>query len=120
MFNYIGYKSLGCWKDKPRRAIPQIDGSDARIRGNYRARKDAINKCFHVARERGNKIFAVQHQGWCAAAKNLKGYRRYGRAKNCKNGKGGGWANNVYLILHPIVHRQNKGNIDLLYSTHQL
>ena len=44
-------------------------------------------------------IFAIQDGGWCAAAKDFKGYRKYGKANNCKNGKGGGWANNVYRII---------------------
>ena len=79
-----------------------MDGSDPRIRGNYRARADAITKCFQVARERRMIIFAVQHGGWCAAANNLKGYRKYGKATNCKNGKGGPWANDVYRITNPI------------------
>ena len=47
-------------------------------------------------------IFAVQNGGWCAAATNLNGYRKYGKASNCKNGKGGPWANDVYRITNPI------------------
>ena len=43
-------------------------------------------------------IFAVQNGGWCAAANTLARYRTYGKAGNCKNGKGGAWANNVYRI----------------------
>ena len=78
-----------------------MDGSDARILGNYQARKDAIKKCFEVAKERGMKIFAVQHGGWCAASKGLNGYQKYGKATNCANGKGGAWANDVYLITAP-------------------
>merc|ERR1711962_1840309 len=96
------YTHLGCWKDTGNRAVPQIDGSDARIRGNYRARADAINKCFQVAREKHMVLFAVQHQGWCAAAKNFLGYKKYGKSNACKNGKGGPWANDVYRITNPI------------------
>ena len=47
-------------------------------------------------------IFAVQNGGWCAAANNMNGYRRYGKATNCKNGKGGPWANDVYRITSPL------------------
>merc|ERR1711962_381216 len=96
------YTHLGCWKDTGNRAVPQIDGSDARIRGNYRARADAINKCYQVAREKHMVLFAVQHQGWCAAAKNFLGYKKYGKSNACKNGKGGPWANDVYRITNPI------------------
>ena len=96
------YTHLGCWKDTGNRAVPQIDGSDPRIRGNYRARTDAINKCYQVAREKHMVLFAVQHQGWCAAAKNFLGYKKYGKSNACKNGKGGPWANDVYRITNPI------------------
>ena len=47
------------------------------------------------------KVFAVQHGGWCAAAKDLNGYKKYGKATNCNGGKGGGWANDVYQIMAP-------------------
>ena len=100
--SFLAYTHLGCWKDTGNRAVPQMDGSDARIRGNYRARADAINKCYQVARERHMVIFAVQHQGWCAAAKTFVGYQKYGKSNACKNGKGGPWANDVYRITNPI------------------
>ena len=103
------YTHLGCWKDTARRAVPQIEGSDPRIRGNYVRRGDAINKCYQVARQRKMIIFAVQNGGWCAAAGNLNGYRKYGKAGNCKNGKGGPWANDVYRITNPIRPAVPKG-----------
>ena len=103
------YTHLGCWKDTARRAVPQIEGSDPRIRGNYVRRGDAINKCYQVARQRKMVIFAVQNGGWCAAAGNLNGYRKYGKASNCKNGKGGPWANDVYRITNPIRPALPKG-----------
>ena len=90
--------NLGCWKDTSNRAVPTLEGSDPRVTGNYVARKDAINKCLKVAERRGMVIFAVQNGGWCAAANTLGRYRKYGKAGNCKNGKGGPWANNVYRI----------------------
>ena len=55
-------------------------------------------------------IFAVQNGGWCAAANTLARYRRYGKAGNCKNGKGGAWANNVYRIKK--TGKYNLGNIN--------
>ena len=103
------YTYLGCWKDTARRAVPQIEGSDPRIRGSYRGRADAINKCYQVARQRKMIIFAVQNGGWCAAATNLNGYRKYGKAANCRNGKGGAWANDVYRITNPIKPAVPKG-----------
>ena len=47
------------------------------------------------------KIFTIQDGGTCRASKDLDGYKKYGEANNCKNGKGGGWGNDVYIILHP-------------------
>ena len=43
-------------------------------------------------------LFAVQHGGWCAGAKDLNGYKKYGKAGNCKDGKGGPSTNDVYQI----------------------
>ena len=97
------FTNIGCWKDTGNRAVPQLDGSDRRLTGNYKARKDAINKCFQVARAKGMVIFAVQDGGWCAGAKTLNRYRKYGKATNCRNGKGGGWANDVYRITGATV-----------------
>jgi len=96
-----GYTHIGCWKDSSNRAIPQLEGSDPRIKGHYSTRADAINKCYQVAKERKLMLFAVQDGGWCAGASNLNGYNKYGKATNCKNGKGGGYANDVYRITNP-------------------
>jgi hypothetical protein len=94
----VPYRSLGCWADTGNRAVPQLDGSDPRISGNYQARGNAINACYKVAKERGMKVFAVQDGGWCAADNNLHSYNKYGGSGNCRNGKGGPWANDVYQI----------------------
>ena len=93
------YKNIGCFKDNGKRAIAPLDGSIALLRGNYRARKDSITKCAAVAALKGNSVFGVQHGGWCASsATGHRTYAKYGRAKNCKNGKGGAWANDVYKM----------------------
>ena len=103
LYHFIsGYIHLGCWRDTGNRAVPQIEGSDPRIRGNYQRRGDAINKCFQVARQRKMVLFAVQNGGWCAASENLNGYKKYGKSGKCRNGKGGPWANDVYRIRNPI------------------
>ena len=66
--------------------------------GDYTKRKDAINKCFKVALKKGLNVFAVQNGGWCAGSKSTSGYKRYGKAKDCKNGKGGPGQSDMYLI----------------------
>ena len=108
----LGYIHLGCWRDTGNRAVPQIEGSDPRIRGNYQRRGDAINKCFQVARQRKMVLFAVQNGGWCAAAGNLNGYKKYGKSGKCRNGKGGPWANDVYRITNPIRPALPKGKLN--------
>jgi len=93
-----GYRSLGCWGDTGDRAMPIIEGTDDRLKDHYQYRADAINKCYAVAKERGMKIFALQHQGHCQADSTLDKYKKYGPSRACENGKGGPWANDVYLI----------------------
>ena len=81
-------RHLGCWRDKPRRAI----AGGIRFRGS-------IAKCEQYARRHGYRVFAIQYGGECFTAGNAhQTYRKYGRAGNCRNGKGGGWAQNVYTV----------------------
>ena len=66
--------------------------------GNYKARKDAVKKCFNMAAKKGLTVFAIQDGGWCAAGKDLAAAKKYGKSTACKGGKGGPWANSVYII----------------------
>ena len=92
-------KPLGCFKDTGRRAIPGVDGRYPIVRGYYRRRKEAIRRCALVAMRFGYRVFAVQHQGWCATGPRAHlTYRKYGRSNRCRNGKGGPWANDVYSV----------------------
>ncbi|XP_035699356.1 uncharacterized protein LOC118431996 [Branchiostoma floridae] len=92
--------SLGCWRDTADRAIPTMEGSDARLDGSYQARQDAINKCSKLAKARGFNFFAVQNGGWCASSATAgQTYRKYGPSTSCKtDGEGGPWGNQVYQI----------------------
>ena len=92
----IEYTSIGCWADKPARAVPGMDKYVGG--GDYRTRKDAIKKCFNMAVKKGLTVFAIQAGGWCAAGNDLSSAKKYGKSTACKDGKGGGWANNVYVI----------------------
>ena len=71
IFLYLpgSFVSIGCWKDRGARAIPTLEGKDGRLKGNYQQRKNAIKLCYEAAKARGFQIFAIQHGGWCAAAK---------------------------------------------------
>ncbi|XP_066273397.1 uncharacterized protein [Branchiostoma lanceolatum] len=92
--------SLGCWRDKADRAIPTMEGSDARLDGSYPARQDAINKCRKLTKARGFNTFALQNGGWCASsATAAQTYRKYGPSTSCgTDGEGGPWGNQVYQI----------------------
>ena len=100
------YTDLGCWRDSGRRAIPILEGTDKRLRGDYHRRRDAIEVCYQVAFERGFNYFAVQDGGWCAASANAGSrYNMYGRSRNCRgHGKGGPAANRVYKMSGNIFY----------------
>ena len=92
-------KNIGCFRDTGRRAISPLEGRSRLLKGSYRRRKYAIRKCALAAQKRGFRVFAVQHGGWCAASRTGHlTYSRYGRSNRCRNGKGGPWANDVYVL----------------------
>ena len=95
----LAAKGIGCFRDTGRRAIATMEGRSRLLKGHYRRRRDAIRKCALAAYRRGYRVFAVQHGGWCASAKRAHlTYGRYGRSNKCRNGKGGPWANDVYIL----------------------
>ncbi|XP_077978220.1 uncharacterized protein LOC144433736 [Glandiceps talaboti] len=107
--------SLGCYKDTEERAIPILEGSDDRLDGDYKERADAITKCALVARDRGFKVFAVQHGGQCFGGADAgESYAAFGRSTECKaDGKGGPWANQVYALVHDtLVCEHNALKVD--------
>ena len=98
-FHFFSVRSIGCFRDTHRRAVPQMDGRNPLVKDYYRRRKDAILKCALVAMRFGYRVFAVQHQGWCATGPRAHvTYRKYGRSNRCRSGKGGPWANDVYIV----------------------
>ena len=103
--NYVSesaprYVTIGCFQDRSSRAIPTLEGQDSILDGSYKARKDAIEKCYQAAKKRGFLVFAVQDGGWCAASSSApKTFDKYGKSSACQSdGKGGPWANQVYYI----------------------
>jgi len=81
------YTSLGCWRDRPSRAISRYFGYFS------------VDKCAKLAKQLGYSVFGSQYGGQCFASHNAQNtYNKYGRANNCSNGTGGGWANNVYQL----------------------
>ena len=97
--SFSAVKRIGCFKDKSRRAIPGVDGRAPLLTGYYRRRFDSIRKCALFTLMYGFRVFAIQNQGWCATGPRAHvTYRKYGRSNRCSNGKGGPWANDVYMI----------------------
>ena len=91
--------SKGCYRDTGRRAIAPLEGRSRLLKGSYRRRRYAIEKCALAAKRRGYSMFAIQHGGWCASTKYAyRTYRKYGTSRKCRNGKGGPWANDVYVV----------------------
>ena len=83
---------MGCWKDKGERAVPEYQGS-------HQKDGSIVEGCFEIAKRLGNEIFAIQNGGECWSSKSaIETYKKYGASENCKEGKGGGWANSVYVI----------------------
>merc|ERR1711977_161948 len=63
-----------------------------------------VKQCAAKAAKLGHQIMAVQANVYCftdkaSTIKNRKStYARYGRSSGCKNGRGGGWKNDVYQV----------------------
>jgi len=89
------YKDLRCWHNKIPHMIHRLEGKNQVLDGDYRERKDPINKCFVAAKEHGSyDTFALGNHGQCWGGKG-DNYKHYGAVKNCpEHGEGG------YGILH--------------------
>ncbi|XP_063695080.1 uncharacterized protein LOC134826584 isoform X2 [Bolinopsis microptera] len=96
----VNVESLGCWRDTAVRAIATIEGSVSSLTGSYISRANAFDKCLKATLALGNKVFALQHGGWCATAANAGDtYKKYGPSSSCADdGQGGPWGNQVYKI----------------------
>ncbi|XP_031551692.1 uncharacterized protein LOC116288968 [Actinia tenebrosa] len=85
------YRHIGCYRDKPVRALRIVLG---RVHG-----RGAVKACANLARRRAFAVFAIQAKSWCFSDQNAHlRYTIYGKARNCANGVGGGWANDVYRL----------------------
>ncbi|XP_063690486.1 uncharacterized protein LOC134823063 [Bolinopsis microptera] len=104
--------SLGCWNDNSRRAIA------GGIRFNS---ANPIETCYNFAKEKGYSVFAVQYNTECFTAEDaheIETYKKYGRATNCEDGKGGSWAQNVYLVTREFEGTWTSWGIWLSCSKH--
>ena len=86
-----GASYLGCFSDKFLRAIPVYLG---KFTG-----RTALQRCGAAAAQRKFSVFGFQNQDECwSGAKAHTTYNKYGSQSTCKNGLGGSWGNDVYLM----------------------
>ena len=97
----VQFAHLGCYGDNKIRAIPIREDIVAVFDGPVHTnRVKAIEKCAFAAKKRGFGIFGVQYGGQCATGTDEEAiYDKYGPATVCQDGKGGGYANDVYVVL---------------------
>ena len=90
---------LGCYKDLPVRAIESLEGQDHLLDGDYKSRKNAIQKCILVGKGRGYGVVGIQDGGMCVGSAKGKGLNKYGISHDCKSdGKGGPWATEFHSL----------------------
>ena len=99
-FLLLGYQAVGCYTDASNRTVETLEGTDSVLDGAYSSRVNPIAKCAVAAMRKGYNMFAVQDGGWCAASSTVpQRFDKYGKSTACKgDGKGGPWANNVYVV----------------------
>ena len=87
----LEYEMIGCYKDTESRAI------DVYPKFYY---DDPVTYCYARAKSYRYTYFAVQDGTQCRVGGDsyFNNYTKYGLATNCKDGKGGLWANNVYKV----------------------
>lgn len=95
------YHNMGCFKIGSGPPIPSLEGTDPILTGNHVSRLDAVQKCLHAARRKGNKMFAVASGGKClsAAVEYSDVEKSYTETSHgCKNGKGATNYMNIYIV----------------------
>jgi len=108
----VRYESLGCWKDEMFRSITNLErlANDPDLKGDYKDREDAVDKCASAAERRGYPVFAVQDGGQCRSSFDADlTYNKYGKSNRCLiDGEGGRFANHVYKITSELIKRELK------------
>jgi len=98
------YVHLGCFRDSPQRAIS----------GGFQVfhHTQVVRKCYEKAKQNGNKYFAVQYNHECFTSRDAgKTYHKYGRTSGCRNGRGGGWMQDVYKLKDDNIKDDNTAKI---------
>ena len=101
VISLVEYRYVGCFKDNGTdRAIPSLEGSCSLLDGNTWNRVDAVDKCHRCAESKGFSMFALQNGGECKGDYYPGTYDKHGESEVCNDGKGGAWANDVYVMRH--------------------
>ena len=94
------YEHIGCFTDKGGRER-SIGAPDTKVSSKY-----AIKECYSKANEVGSHYFAIQNDNECrVVSSELDQYGKYGPSLDCRNGKGGHFANDVYIVKGKIYTR---------------
>ena len=90
---------MGCFKDLPVRAMEILEGQDHLLDGNYKSRKNAMEKCVLVGRGREYDVVGIQDGGMCVGSAKVRDFNKYGISRDCRSdGKGGPWASEVHVL----------------------
>ena len=95
----LRFKYLGCYEDRPTRALPDL--AAGRLRSHHEEKN--IIKCAKRAQSINNIYFGLQHPQssagpHCTTGHSIHRARKYGK-KNCDT-QGTGWGNSIY-VLYP-------------------
>ncbi|XP_001626413.2 coadhesin isoform X2 [Nematostella vectensis] len=89
----INYEHKGCFTDRSQRTMGELI-----LR---KGAQDPIKACALAVRNSNAayECFGLQNDGECWTSRDAaESYNKYGYSQNCKNGLGGGWANDVYCF----------------------
>ena len=93
LFLAVNFFHLGCFKDYPIRAIPEVLGV-------WRLESNATQRCAQAAKRAGYLVFGVQDGGECwSGPLAQETYKKYGASTRCVGGTGWAWAQDVYRIV---------------------
>jgi len=68
----------------------------------------SVGECYTKCARRGYKYFGVQAGRECFCENSRSHALKYGRARNCRSYKGGGWANDVFQITSKRKRRSRR------------
>ena len=98
----VKFTSIACFVDYSCTYTQSLEGQHSLLDGsNYKARKNAIQKCASVAKEFGYNVFALQDGGKClrSSLSFHQIFDHFGPLTQCKrHGKGGYRRNHFYVI----------------------